>query len=66
LSAPGRLHCGIYVGPRGASGFVSGFVVRHASKATLKSGRNLRSASRMAVLSSAMKAENQSSKVDES
>ena len=35
----------MYVGPRGASGFVSGFVARQASKATLNSGRNLCSAS---------------------
>jgi hypothetical protein len=44
----------MYVGPRGASRFVSGFVARQASKASLNSGLNLRSASRMAVLLPAM------------
>ena len=49
-TSPGGFYCGMYVGPSGAPGFVSGFVARQASKATLKSGRNRCSARRMAVL----------------
>src|SRR3954464_6610699 len=56
----------MYVGPRGASGFVSGSVACQASNATLNSGRNRRSASAIFDGLSNVKAVNQALNVLES
>ena len=44
-SSKGCRYSGMYVGPRGALGFFSGLVARHASNATRNSGRKRRTAS---------------------
>src|SRR5262249_15172042 len=65
-ASPGCRYWGMYVGPLGALGLLSGWVARQASKATLNCGLKRRSASAIACLLPTVNAVNHASNVDES